>query len=185
MYHARLAMKYLSKFTKEYTSFRGWRLALKRGGVTFVRYFSALELGGMQQAEAEARRVRAALLRDLERAPEAAAAEIFARYRKAQPELPRGLRPPQGQAPAQPPAPLRSCTLKCNEVCARLLDEVARQWGIDHPSALRAALYLFMAWSRQQGDGAQGARRLVDFLARQGEVAGLPPFSVLFAPKRG
>lgn len=169
-------MKYLSKFTREYTAFQGWRLALKRKGETYVRYFSALELGGMQQAEAEARKMRDALLKDLENAPDAAA-EIFERYRKKRPELPQGLRAPQGGKPAKAP---RSCTLHCNYETAQLLNETARQWGIDHPSLLRAALYLLIAWSRTRKAPSLGTQPLIDYLTAQGTAAKLPPFAQLF-----
>ena len=174
-------MRYLSKFTREFTAFQGWRLALKRGGESFVRYFSALELGGMQQAEAEARRVREALLSDLEKAPDDVA-EIFARYRRKRPELPRGLRAPQSCRAAAPP---RTCTLRCNRETAQLLDETARRWGIDHASLLRAALYLLIAWSRNREATSSGTQPLIDLLTAQGEAAKLPPFSRLFTAPDG
>lgn len=177
MYHAGAAMRYLCKFTREYTAFQGWRLALRRRGVSFVRYFSALELGGMQQAEAEARRVREALLRDLELAPDDVEG-VFARYRRRRPELPGGLRAPLGGQTGELP---RTCSLRFSREVAQLLDEAARRWGIDRASFLRAALYLLVAWSRSRGAGAAGVQPLVDFLAAQGEAAKLPPFSRLFS----
>lgn len=177
MYHPRPAMKYLSKFTREFTAFCGWRLALKRSGESFVRYFSALELGGMDQAEAEARRMRDALLDDLEREPDAVA-EIFARYRKAAPDLPEGLSLPVVGKSAGIPL---SCSLRCNRETALLFAETARQWGIDYVSTFRAALYLFFAWSRLRKESSPGIRDLIDHLMSQGEAAGLPPFSQLFA----
>jgi len=146
-----------------------------------VRYFSALELGGMQQAEAEARRVREALLSDLDREPDDVAG-IFARYRRRRPVLPQGLRVPLCSRQVEGP---RSCSLRCNRETARLLDETARRWGIDHASVLRAAFYLFVAWSRGQVGGAPDVQLLVDYLSEQGEMAKLPPFSELFSALNG
>lgn len=148
-------MKYLTKFTKEDTDFLGWRLSLCRKGRQFVRYFSALEWGGMDRAESEARQIRESLLADLE-ANEETLPEIFERYRKTMPHLPAGMHAPcHGWERSHP----KACSIKLGESASALVAEMRKRWGVDLTSIIRISLYMFIAWSRdkkQQGVVIQG-----------------------------
>lgn len=173
MYHVvAMKYKYISKFTKEDTDFQGWRLALKRGGIQFVRYFSALEQGGMEQAEAEAIAMREALLADLERNP-GKEAEVMERYRKPSSGYPAGLQKAQ---PSPSCTAKSSYTARLNPIARQLMEETARQWELTRSSVMRAALYMFLAWSRTEGKG-QSIQKLSDCLEELATKSGLPPFS--------
>lgn len=77
-------MRYLNRFTQSNTAFLGWRLSLCREKMQFTRYFSALEWGGMEQAEEAARQIRNTLLAELA-ANKESVQEVFARYSKPKP----------------------------------------------------------------------------------------------------
>lgn len=76
--------KYITRFSKEngkaYT-FAGWRLCITRDGERFVRYFSELKCGGVDEALAQALSMRNELLRELQ-AGDTSSAELFRRYRR-------------------------------------------------------------------------------------------------------
>lgn len=177
MYHVvAMKYKYISKFTKEDTDFQGWRLALKRGGIQFVRYFSALEQGSMEQAEAEAIAMRTALLADLERNP-GKEAEVMERYRKPASGYPAGLKKALSAARAAKGA----FSARLNPMTQQLIDEIAGQWDLTRTSVVFAALYMFLAWSRTEGKGLD-IQKLSDRLEELATKSGLPPFSEFAQP---
>lgn len=165
------AMKHLSKFTRKDTNFEGWRLSVRRAGEKFVRYFSALELGGMEQAEAAARAMRDALLADLDRHPDKVA-DMMARYRKPACEYPAGLQRPQPVRGQELP---KGCYLRYTPAAAELLETASRQWELSQASMMRVALYMFLDWSRKEGKGLKvhDLVRFLDSLASEG----FPTFS--------
>jgi len=173
-------MKYLYRFTKQDTSFDGWRLAIIRQGNRYVRYFSALEYGGMERAEAAAREIRSALLSDLEAHPENVS-DIFARYRKAQPMIPAGFRPakvggrPNGRW---------FCAVGLSAVAREAVEELCKRWGVDRTSVLRAGLYQLVAWCRKRGQLGATLQDLAAYLDEIGEGC-LPPFAAYMRAKSG
>ncbi len=168
--------KYISKFTKEDTDFQGWRLMLKRGGIQFVRYFSALEQGGMEQAEAEAIAMRTALLADLERNP-GKEAEVMERYRKPASGYPAGLK----KALPAASAAKGTFSARFNPIAQQLINEIAGQWELTRTSIVLAALYMFLAWCRTEGKG-QSVQGLAKRLEELATPSGLPPFSEFAQP---
>lgn len=58
--------KNISRFTYQKTAFQGWRLALRRDGATFVKYFGDSKYGGHRQSFRAAIEVRDAILAELE-----------------------------------------------------------------------------------------------------------------------
>ncbi len=173
-------MKYLYRFTKQDTNFEGWRLAMIRQGNKYVRYFSALEYGGMEQAEAAAREIRSALLADLEAHPENVL-DIFAHYRKVGPTLPAGFRParPEGLTSGR-----WFCAVGLSALASEAVEELCRRWGIDHTSVLRAGLYQLVAWSRKHGQHGATLQELAAYLDEIGKGC-LPPFVAYMGGKSG
>ena len=173
-------MKYLYRFTKQDTSFDGWRLAIIRQGNKYVRYFSALEYGGVERAEAAAREIRSALLADLEAHPENVP-DVFARYRKAPPMIPAGFRP--AKAGGMPNGRL-FCAVGLSAVAREAMEELCSRWGIDRTSVLRAGLYLLVAWYRKKGSQEATLQELAAYLDEIGEGC-LPPFAAYMRGKSG
>lgn len=169
-------MKYLSKFVKTDTDFLGWRLSLCREKRQFVRYFSALEWGGMEQAEAVARRMREALLADLATSKESVQ-EIFARYRKATPHLPYGitlLNP--GQKRSRP----KACSLEFGPCAGEQLETLSARWGITTSSIARIAVYLFYLRSTTEEWQNMDLKELVKLLTEEADGKELPSFDAFW-----
>lgn len=171
-------MKYLYRFTKQDTSFDGWRLAIIRQGNKYVRYFSALEYGGMEQAEAAAREIRSALLADLEAHPENVP-DIFARYRKAPPMIPAGFRPAKAGGL---PNDRWFGAVGLSALAREAVEELCSRWGIDRASVLRAGLYQLVAWCRKKGQQGATLQELAAYLDEMGKGC-LPPFSAYMRGK--
>ena len=76
--------KHITRYRQEkgqgYT-FKGWRLCITRGGERFVRYFSDLKCGGVENSLAEAVAMRDAMLLELGD-PASDYRAIFSRYRR-------------------------------------------------------------------------------------------------------
>ncbi len=61
--------RYITRFTYEFTSFQGWRVAINRSKCRFVRYFSDLEYGSEEAALQAALSMRTRVMKALERFP--------------------------------------------------------------------------------------------------------------------
>ncbi len=59
------SLRNITRFTYEFTSFQGWRLALCRGKQNFIRYFSDRQYGGEDAALEAALCVRDLLMEQL------------------------------------------------------------------------------------------------------------------------
>ncbi len=59
----------ITRFTYEFTSFLGWRVAVCRNQKCFIRYFSDRQYGGEQESLAAALAVRDQLLEELRSNP--------------------------------------------------------------------------------------------------------------------
>ncbi len=60
----------ITRFTYEFTSFLGWRVAVCRKQKNFIRYFSDRQYGGKEAALAAALAVRDLLLKELDAHPD-------------------------------------------------------------------------------------------------------------------
>ncbi len=63
-------LRNITRFTYEFTSFQGWRVAICRKHHNFIRYFSDRQYGGEEQALAAAITVRDQLLEELSLCPD-------------------------------------------------------------------------------------------------------------------
>ncbi len=63
-------LRNITRFTYEFTSFQGWRVAICRQHMNFIRYFSDRQYGSEEAALAAALSVRDQLLEELNQHPE-------------------------------------------------------------------------------------------------------------------
>lgn len=70
-------MKNLTRYTREKTSFLGWRLCISRSGLMFTKYFADRLYDGEQGSLEAARRMRDEIL---ERMKTESAAKVLAEY---------------------------------------------------------------------------------------------------------
>lgn len=77
------SMKNLTRYTREKTSFLGWRLCISRAGRMFTKYFADRLYGGEEASLEAARRMRDDILERIKTEPAAQVlAEYQARYSK-------------------------------------------------------------------------------------------------------
>ncbi len=93
-------LRNITRFTYEFTSFLGWRVAICRKQKSFIRYFSDRQYGGEAAALAAALAVRDQLLDELLQHPEDPAV-AFEHWRTAGPPklYPSGIGPHRENAP--------------------------------------------------------------------------------------
>ncbi len=96
-------LRNITRFTYEFTSFLGWRVAVCRKQMYFIRYFSDRQYGGRDAALAAAISVRDLLLEELRLNPDDPAL-AFEHCRKAGPTVPYpvGLGPQRRRKVAHP-----------------------------------------------------------------------------------
>ncbi len=70
--------KHLTRYSREKTSFDGWRVCISKEGAMFVKYLSDRMYGGEQGSFEAAKALRDELLERLKSAP---AREVIAEYR--------------------------------------------------------------------------------------------------------
>ncbi len=89
----------ITRFTYEFTSFQGWRVAICRQHQYFIRYFSDRQYGGEAAALAAALAVRDLILQELSHCPDDPTA-VFEHGRSAEPPAlyPTGLAPRKSQS---------------------------------------------------------------------------------------
>ncbi len=61
--------RYITRFTYEFTSFQGWRVAINRNKCRFIRYFSDREYGSEEAALQAALAMRTRVVKALDRFP--------------------------------------------------------------------------------------------------------------------
>ncbi len=92
------SLRNITRFTYEFTSFQGWRVAICRKRQNFIRYFSDKEYGGKDEAFAAALAVRDQLLQQLRLCPEDPARAFNVCRTAGPPKLyPSGLAAPKRQ----------------------------------------------------------------------------------------
>ncbi len=79
--------KHLTRYSRETTSFDGWRVCISRRGHMFTKYVSDREYGGEQGAFEAARALRDEILERLKVAP---AHEVMAEYQQKYARARRG-----------------------------------------------------------------------------------------------
>ncbi|HIX19938.1 MAG TPA: hypothetical protein H9862_04955 [Candidatus Akkermansia intestinigallinarum] len=62
-------MKNLTRYTREKTSFQGWRVCISRQGLMFTKYFADHAFGGEEGSLAAARQLRDEIINKLKEAP--------------------------------------------------------------------------------------------------------------------
>lgn len=150
----RSALRYLTRFTKEFTSFDGWRLALTRCGVSFTRYFSVLQYGGERAAFEEARRMRDALLDGLARCPvddRKGIEEVFDSFREVKEVFPDGFRaavrralPLEGVVVPAKVGRLEMINVRVPAASKEWIFAAASRVGVDVSTFVRSAVYLLL-----------------------------------------
>lgn len=151
----RSALRYLTRFTKEFTSFDGWRLALTRCGISFTRYFSVLQYGGERAAFEEARRMRDALLDDLARCSvndREGIEEVFDSFRAVKTVFPDGFRAAVKRAQPLEGEMVSSARGGRMEMINVRVPTMSKEWifaaasrvGVDVSTFIRAAVYLLL-----------------------------------------
>lgn len=95
------AMKNITRFTYEFTSFQGYRVTLCRRQVHFTRYFSDKQYGGQEGAYKAAVETRTRLLEALKTYPDdPEKAFAICRSESLESNYPRGLRPRKNRSTA-------------------------------------------------------------------------------------
>ncbi len=79
--------KHLTRYSREKTSFDGWRVCISKRGLMFTKYISDREFGGEQAAFEAARALRDEILERLKVAP---AQEVIPEYQKRYARKARG-----------------------------------------------------------------------------------------------
>ena len=79
-------MKNLTRYTREKTSFEGWRVCISRQGFMFTKYFADHAFNGEQGALKAARALRDEILTRLRTAP---ASEVLTEYQQKYARKPR------------------------------------------------------------------------------------------------
>lgn len=152
----RSALRYLTRFTKEFTSFDGWRLALTRCGISFTRYFSVLQYGGERAAFEEARRMRDALLGDLEHCAaddRDRIEKVFDSFREVKAVFPDGFRaaimrtlPSKGESASSQVRTGRPemINVRVPSESKKWIFAAASRVGVDASTFIKAAVYLLL-----------------------------------------
>ncbi len=92
--------RYITRFTYEFTSFQGWRVAINRNKSRFIRYFSDREYGSEEAALQAALAMRTRVVKALDRFPnDPQRAFDSIPPAKHYPNIPAGLKP--GRAPRE------------------------------------------------------------------------------------
>ncbi len=73
-----LDRKHLTRYSRERTSFDGWRVCISKSGLIFTKYMSDREFGGMEGSYEAARALRDEIVQRLEHEP---ADQVIAEYR--------------------------------------------------------------------------------------------------------
>lgn len=99
MHGAMKAIRNITRFTYEFTSFQGWRVTLCRKQIHFTRYFSDKQYGGEEPALAAAVSMRDRVLRSLRNCPDDPE-RAFVQFRAEEPVTcyPKGIRPRKNTA---------------------------------------------------------------------------------------
>jgi len=189
----RSALRYLTRFTKEFTSFDGWRLALTRCGVSFTRYFSALQYGGERAAFEEARRMRDALLDDLEHCAvndRKGIEEVFDSFREVKTVYPDGFRaaikralPLEGEIVSARAGRLEMINVRVPSASKEWIFATASRVGVDVSTFIRAAVYLLLERVESLPPDKCDAFALHS-LMQELHSKGVPSFAVFSAGKK-
>ncbi len=153
-----MSFRHITRFTYKFTSFQGWRVAIRRCGYTLTRYFSDRQYADSDIAFEHALQFRDTVLAELEQNP-GNEIEVLNRYRaEARTVYPAGLKP------AIPPQKAESstgsaCSVRSNKVMQGILKKVCNRLQLDTASVLKLSLYLF---TLQYGHAGAATRSMTD-----------------------
>lgn len=140
-------LRHITRFTYTFTNFQGWRVAIRRQGITLTRYFSDRQYDTPEAACEHAIRFRDMVLAELDAHPEEQAAEILKAHRPQPKKLyPAGLKPtltPSSSTEDEAEHNTTACSVRSNKVMHNILKSVCRTLQLDTASVLKLSLYLF------------------------------------------
>ena len=139
-------LRHITRFTYTFTNFQGWRVAIRRQGITLTRYFSDRQYDSPEAACEHAIRFRDKVLAELDSHPEEQAAEILKAHRPQPKKLyPAGLKPTHTPALAEDTEEhcTTACSVRSNKVMHGILKSVCNTLQLDTASVLKLSLYLF------------------------------------------
>lgn len=140
-------LRHISRFTYEFTSFQGWRVAISRQGASLARYFSDKQYGSPEAACEQAIRFRDMVLDELQRDP-IHTRDILHKHRLK----PRILYPEEAAAQEPVPASLSpTCAIRAiyrdgrsdNSRLYDMLRKMCQHLQLDLSGVLKLSLYLF------------------------------------------
>ena len=179
-----MTSQHITRCNKEYGSFSGWRFCITRFKQRLVRYFSDIEYGDAQKAQAEAASFREQIYTLLAQNPGNEAAilqQLNAQYRRDR-DLPAALR---RYAPST--TQRKAITIRVTPQLNQALEHYSSFIGLETSSVVRLALYHYFTHiaglcERPSPDDLQ---KHVDELEAQAMAVGLPSFAALMTNEPG
>lgn len=173
-----MTSQHITRCDKEFGAFSGWRFCITRARQRLVRYFSDLELGGSQNALAEAEAFREIVYTQLAENPGNEAAilqKLSTEYRRTR-TLPAALR---RYAPST--TQRKAITFRITPQLSQALEHYSSFMGLETSSVIRLALYSYFIHiaGRSERPGPAELQEHVDELEAQAMALGLPGFAEL------
>lgn len=179
-----MTSQHITRCSKEFSSFSGWRFGITRHKQRLVRYFSDIEYGSAQNALAEAESFREHIYTLLARNPGHEAdilQQLNAQYRRAR-NLPTALR---RYAPCT--TQRKAITIRITPQFNNALEHYSSFMGLETSSVVRLALYHYFTHIAgfSERPSADDLQKHVDELEAQAMALGLPAFATLMTNEPG
>lgn len=174
-----MTSQHITRCDKEFGAFNGWRFCITRVNQRLVRYFSDIEYGSSQRAQAEAEAFRDHIYTLLEQNPGNEAAilkQLDSAYRNKR-TLPATLRRNASSGTAQ----RRTLTLRITLQLSQAIDHYGNFMGLETSSLIRLAIYHYFTHiaGLSEKPTPQQLQEHLDELEAQAMALGLPSFADL------